>query len=187
MADALRDRQPLRVLAENRQVIELAEEIGSFERLVESIERDFAALGAERLPAGWRHFPVLGRLEFAPAAAGEGTATGRLTARVPAVCQRCLEPLEWPLDIGVDVRFTTGTEAAGSPGDRGEELWELEDERLRPVDVVDELLVMALPLSVRHEDDGRCGFAAGNEERHEPDTTRPFAGLKARMGEAGRK
>ncbi|HEX5788554.1 MAG TPA: DUF177 domain-containing protein [Woeseiaceae bacterium] len=181
MADVLRDTQPLRALAETRQIVDFQEEIGSFERLSDSIERDLAALGDARMPKDWRKSAVRGRLAFAPATAGQATATGRLTARVPAVCQRCLEPFEWPLESRVDVRFTT---AHGSHREDERELWELDDERVRPLDVVDELLVMALPLSARHSDDARC--VVTGESRPDGDTTRPFADLKARMDEAGR-
>lgn len=183
MGDALRDRQSLKTLVANRQVIDISGEIGSFERLADSVERDFGALDGEDPPPGWRDWPVRGQLAFGSAGAGDvgGVLTGELEARVPAVCQRCLEPFAWRLETPVDLRFEVGGRtAAATAGER--ESWELPDEYVQPIDVVDELLVMALPLSPRHLDTADC--AVDDARPALKDTTKPFAHLRTQMDEA---
>lgn len=180
MGDALRDRRSLKTLVANCQVIEIAERIGSFARLAESVERDFGALGDGVPPPGWRESPVRGRVVFEPAGAGgdSGTLSGTLHARVPAVCQRCLEPFDWSLETKVDLRFEIEGRAAADLGD-DRETWELADEILQPIDVIDELLVMAMPLSTRHPDTADC---RSREPRPaQEDTTRPFANLRTQL------
>ncbi len=184
MGDPLRERQSLKTLAASRQVIEIANELGDFVRLAESVEREFAVLGAEALPPDWRTLPVNGRLRFVPTgrAVGGADVSARLEASVPAVCQRCLEPFNWPLRSTVELRVAIGDIDAVAGDDSDRELWELPGDGLRPVDMVDELLVMALPLSPRHEDTARC--AAMAQTRTELDTTRPFARLRMQMDDA---
>lgn len=181
MGDPLRDWQSLGALAANRQVIEFDDKIGDFERLAGSVESDLAMLEPGEVPPDWRKSPVRGRLSFAPAATGNALVSGRLEARVPAVCQRCLAPFEWPLASPVELRFRVDGAATGT-GDDDRELWELPGDRIRPIDIVDELLVMALPLSARHDDTGSCRVAAA--EPADTDMTTPFAGLRAQMDKA---
>jgi uncharacterized metal-binding protein YceD (DUF177 family) len=187
MSDPLRDRQSLKVLAANRQVIEVAHELGNFQRLAESVEQDFAVLGDAPPPANWRTSPVRGELRFV-AAGGSGDAglSGHIEARVPAVCQRCLEPFEWSLESDLDLRVTASGDGSETPGDgSGREVWELAGDTLRPIDLVDELLVMALPLSAMHEDTACCATTALQPaEPAKEEMTRPFASLKTQMDDA---
>ncbi len=184
MGDPLRDRQSLEALAVNRQVIEISGELGNFERLAESVEREFAVLGGDALPPDWRKLPVRGRLRFVPTGLSMGGAdvSVRLEASVPAVCQRCLEPFDWPLRSSVELRVAIGDGDISARDDSDREPWELPGDGLRPADMVDELLVMALPLSPRHEDTARCAAIAPAPTEH--DTTRPFARLRTQMDDA---
>jgi uncharacterized metal-binding protein YceD (DUF177 family) len=63
----------------------------------------------------------------------------------------------------------------------GYEIWELDDEYLRPADIVEETLIMALPLVARHEDDKSCQLKAGPAAAEREDVTRPFADLRSQM------
>ena len=180
MGDALRDRRSLKTLVASRQVIEIAEKISSFQRLAESVERDFSALGDGVPPPGWRDSPVRGRFFFDAAGTLSEfvTLSGRLEARVPVVCQRCLEPFDWSLETPVDLRFEIEGRAATDLRD-DRETWELPDDTLQPIDVIDELLVMAMPLSTRHPDTADC--RAREPRPAQEDTTRPFANLRTQM------
>lgn len=66
------------------------------------------------------------------------------------------------------------------------EIWETAEETVRPLDIVDEALIMAMPLSVAHEDSGDCGPLAEKLHAKESGRSRPFADLKSRMRDSHR-
>ncbi len=188
MGDPLHDRQSVNVLANARQVIEIAGNIEGFPRVAESVENDLATLPAGARPGNWRAQPITGRVRFghAPDGSGDPALEGEVLAQVPAVCQRCLEPFRYALDVPVAVQFgreaNKALDAAVSPG---YEYWELPDDRVRPVDIVDELIVMAMPLSARHANDEDC--RAPEEAGAASDRTRPFADLRRQMENADKE
>src|SRR5580658_11359858 len=130
-------------------------------------------------------------------AAADGEARGRVdfsregrlavaevsvAADVTLLCQRCLAPLKWAVKgTGRAALVATATE-----GERVPEVLETvlaPEHRISTRDLVEEELLLALPLVPRHEDD-RCagdeaGARAGQESQAEPagDTHRPFAQL----------
>jgi uncharacterized metal-binding protein YceD (DUF177 family) len=179
MGNPLRDRRTPQEFAASRQIIDFESKIDDFERLAEIVETDLSALEADRIPAGWRERQISGQLSFGFADAQQGLPQleGRVTATVDAVCQRCLEPFE--LELAVNLKLLFGGE--GSEADESDfEFWELEEETLRPLDIVDEALVMAVPLAVVHEDDETC-MAPDDVVDEGRDTIRPFAALKSQM------
>ncbi|MGC1460138.1 MAG: YceD family protein [Steroidobacteraceae bacterium] len=119
-------------------------------------------------------------------AASEGEARGRvdfsredkiavaqvtIAAEVTLLCQRCLAPLKWPVNsVGRAALVATAAE-----GERVPEQLETvlaPEHRISTRDLVEEELLLALPLVPRHEDDGCAGDRAAAEEVH-----RPFAQL----------
>ena len=185
MGDPLRDRHSLRELALNKQVIEIAAKAGDFERLANAIEADLSTLNPCDVPGeaqvDWQSRPVVGQLRFlaADAPAGAVELEGEVRTTVVACCQRCLEIFDLPVETALQLTLSLpGEECEPRPGF---EQWELAEERLRPIDIVDEALVMALPLSARHENDARCVEIA--REKRGTETTRPFASLRAQMDE----
>ena len=186
MGNPLRDRRTPSELAASGQVIEFQCKIRDFSRLAAIVRADLETLDAGKVPADWQDGAVRGRLAFGFADAQGGLqAQGRwpalegdVTATIDAVCQRCLEPMRLPL--AAELRLLFAAEADAAMASEGFEVWELEGDRLRPLDLVEEALIMALPLSVRHVDDVACQEpAAAAEERGE--TIRPFADLRAQM------
>ena len=61
--------------------------------------------------------------------------------------------------------------------------WESGDTPIRLLDVVEEAVVMALPLAPVHNSIDDCGALAGRVSEHERDTIRPFAGLRVQLDE----
>ena len=184
MDDPLRDRHSVLEMARRKQVIEIANEIGSFERLAEAIEADLSALDASEVPPDWRQTPVRGQVRFGFAATADGVPVlhGELSTRATVQCQRCLKAFEMTLETEMVYRLTwPGADQEGSQDLEGLEQWELADERLRPIEIADEALVMALPLSARHDDDTECVTVMADDERSE--MTTPFASLRAQMDE----
>jgi len=180
MGNPLRVRRPIAELAAKGQVIEIAEKIGNFERLAGIVEADLGALDSDKIPPDWRESLVTGRLEFGFADAQQQVASlvGEVAVTVDAVCQRCLEPFRLPL--ASELRLLPTAEEQGASTGAGFELWELDDDRVCPADIVEEALIMAMPLSAMHDTAVACREyepAGGEAER----TVRPFAALKNRM------
>lgn len=185
MGNPLLDRASPRDLAERGQVIEKQEKLELFPRLAQAVAADLETLPAERLPARWRQSPVAFRLVFGWADDRQRvpSLTGRVSAELPAVCQRCLEPLT--LSLAQELKLLlTGPDAPVVAGDAFE-AWEIDEPAIRPADIVDEVLVMAMPLAAMHADRGACGVLA-RRLAPEPgaggsDAVRPFADLRTRM------
>jgi uncharacterized metal-binding protein YceD (DUF177 family) len=53
---------------------------------------------------------------------------------------------------------------------------------VRAVDFVEESLIMAMPFAPVHESDESCKALHGPVENDTPDTIRPFADLRSKMG-----
>ncbi len=179
MGDPLRERRAVAELAANRQVIDFSHKIKDFERFSAAIEADLRAVARAKLLADATAHAVVGRLVFraADAAGVAAELSGSIATRVTSVCQRCLNVFEWPLDVTLALDLV---EPGQAPAEReGFESWELESASVRPVDIVDEALVMALPLSPRHEDSAACAEIESPGKGEE--TIRPFADLRARM------
>ena len=168
-------------LAERRQAIEVVENIGFFKRLAAIVEADLAALAADKIPPLWRDSPVTIGLAFGWADARQQLPmlSGRLEARVDAVCQRCLEPCV--LQIEQSVRLLLVHEQTAGSSDSGFEIWEPDEETVRPFDIVEELLVMSLPMAAMHARAENCGRLAARLAPARQNTARPFADLKARI------
>ena len=184
MGNPLLDRASPRDLADRGQVIEKEEKLELFPRLAEAVAADLQTLSEERRPRKWRQAPVAFRLVFRWVDDRERwpSLTGRVAARLPAVCQRCLEPLTLSLSQAFDYVLVGPGEATAGADRGGEfEVWELDEPVLRPADIVEEVLIMAMPLAALHADSADCGPLARRPDEEAGDTARPFADLRARM------
>ncbi len=113
--------------------------------------------------------------------------SGNIKARFGLMCQRCLElaPLE------VDVAVSLAVVAADKPGDYLEsvkethERWDHDGDELLLAEVVDELILLELPLVIMHEERTDCGRLAGEARfaAQSERTQRPFADLSALLGD----
>lgn len=180
MDNLLRDRHTPAELAASGQVIEIAEKLGDLEQLTEIVRADLESLNADKLPLDWRESPVAGQLSFGFAGAQDGlqTVVGQVGVVVPAVCQRCLGLVEIPLEL--ELRLILGGDAEHAADDERYEMWELDEDTLRPLDLLEEALIMAMPLAAMHVDDAVCKQPAAIAEEV-TETTRPFAMLKSQM------
>jgi uncharacterized metal-binding protein YceD (DUF177 family) len=180
MGNPLRDRRTAAEWAVVGQVIEIAEKLDSFEQLASIVEADLAALKPAKMPANWRDSVVTGELEFGFADAQRNVPSVRckVTVTVDTVCQRCLEAFRLPLETEAELLLLTFQETTEDYQDH--EVWELDEETLRPQDIVQELLIMALPFSAMHVDLASCkALSAAADDQEE--MTKPFAALRAQM------
>ncbi len=182
MANRLLDRVSPEELANNTQTFETKGKIGDFGRLVEIVEADLAEISAESRPANWRTSPVQIRLKCAWADDRQEVPalSGCVSARIAAVCQRCLEPFE--LAVETEINLLMLRSAEDLPGNDNVEVWQVEEDTIRPLDIIEESLVMALPLAAMHEPPDLCGPLT-RELRADgsADVVRPFADLRTQM------
>lgn len=180
MANPLRDRRSAAEWAASGQVIEIEEKLSCFEQLLSIVEADLAALEADKIPADWRDALVKGTLQFGFAGAERNVPSlySRLTFSVDAVCQRCLEAFRLPLET--EARLLLLDHQAMVEGYEDYEVWELEESVFQPLDIVEELLIMALPLAAMHGDMESCrALPLPVSDRQE--RTTPFANLRSQM------
>jgi uncharacterized metal-binding protein YceD (DUF177 family) len=180
MGNPLRDRRTPLELAASGQIIDFNEKISDFKQLEKIVEGDLETLDPDNLPSGWREASIHGQLSFGFADAQHGLpmAEGEVSATIDVVCQRCLGPMKLPLSVKLRLLFA-GDESTVSD-DEGFEVWELEEETLRPLDVIEEALIMAMPLAAMHDDEHGC-HGPGRQDDGTEEKVRPFAALKAQM------
>jgi uncharacterized protein len=110
-----------------------------------------------------------------------GLAVAELTVRGTAVlqCQRCMEKLEAPVETRSRVALISSeTEAGRVPEDLEPML--APGGRISVRDIVEEELMLFLPIVPSHENETECVPAAGSSTvaEREPETQRPFAQLQ---------
>ena len=184
MGNPLQDRYTVVELASVGQVIEITNKISSFENLEGIVEADLAALDSDKMPPDWRESVVRGMLEFGFADSDRSVpkVSGRATVEVAAVCQRCLEPFKLRLNIEPKLLLLQTDETVDGYDEF--EVWELEGSEMRPQEIVEELLIMALPLSAMHDTLRECKAFESVESSDDTSSEkllRPFAALRTQM------
>ena len=105
--------------------------------------------------------------------------TGLASARIRLTCQRCLQPLELELEVNFDlVPVTCTDEAKTLPADCEPLMVSLQG-RVKVSDIVEDELILGLPLVAHHQDGGCASQLAGRDDSDSRDTSRqrPFADL----------
>jgi uncharacterized protein len=127
-------------------------------------------------PGGAAH----GRFRF-HRVGGAPAAHGRVTATLPVTCQRCMGDLAIAVDAECRLVFADrDTADAQVPAE--EELVATHGGRISLAELIEEELLLAMPLVAMHGEGTGCATRAGPE----PQTTgepkqRPFAGLRELM------
>lgn len=175
-------------LAARREEIRDALPLGSTDRLADLVREALARCDGEA-PADWERWPLSVELGFERRRV-EGSqpvpaVTGHAGVTLPLVCERCLGLME--LALQADIAFLLPDEDMTYEALPGFEVWPTEGRGVRLLDLVEEELLLALPLALMHEDRSRCrpvagdfGAAAADEQ---PETQRPFGALRALMRE----
>jgi uncharacterized protein len=116
--------------------------------------------------------------------AGEPERWLRLTARVslPLQCQRCLQPVETPIEVDRMIRFVRGEEAAAELDEQIDDDVLALQRSLDLRELIEDELLLALPLVPRHDVcPAPLPMTAGEIEASAPseDAAHPFAALAA--------
>ena len=132
-------------------------------------------------------------------AAREGEAKGRVrfsrqlhqavadlevSAQPEVICQRCMQPMRWPVNVKSRVALVSDYDAADRVPD-GMDVFLVEADSVSVRDLVDEEIMLALPHVPRHEEDSECarrnvrlpGQTDEPEEAQDPKVQKPFAQL----------
>ena len=107
--------------------------------------------------------PVRVSLDFARDEAGLARVSGRLEVSVRLTCRRCLEPLDLLLEATLDV-LAGGTDEEGEWREQGRELLQTRGDLLLLHDLIEDELILALPMHPSHPR-GRCSAPAGPASR----------------------
>jgi len=76
--------------------------------------------------------------------------SGTLTSQVSIECQRCMEDMDYPLDVSFELIVTAGPEEAKLLPDEVDSLVVFEEEGVNPLEILEDELILALPLVARH-------------------------------------
>lgn len=129
-------------------------------------------------------------LAFQPGAEGYPQLHLVVGGSVLVACQRCLQALDWPVNVDVCLTMVSTDREAQGLADPFETLL-LTNGELAPDEIVEDEVLAALPLAPRHAEGQHCVAPAGWDakglsvsgvaEASEP-ARRPLAGLAALLG-----
>ncbi|MBK5938984.1 YceD family protein [Halochromatium roseum] len=92
------------------------------------------------------------RFEFGSDPDGYATVSGAVEAKLPLRCQRCFERYDLAVNTEVSLALVTGLDEANALPPQYEPLM-IEDRLLRPADLVEDELILAVPAVPRHPED----------------------------------
>jgi uncharacterized protein len=115
---------------------------------------------------------------------GQAVADLDVKAAPEVVCQRCMQPMRWPMNVKSRIALVSDYDAANRVPD-GMEVFLVEADSVSVRDLVDEEIMLALPHVPRHEEGSDCagramklpGQEADAEEAAAAQVQKPFAQL----------
>ena len=115
---------------------------------------------------------------------GQAVADLEVRAEPEVVCQRCMQPMRWPVVVKSRIALVSDYNAADRVPE-GLEVFLVEADSVSVRDLVDEEILLALPHVARHEEGSECadsamqlpGQEAEAEEDSDPQVQKPFAQL----------
>jgi uncharacterized protein len=165
-------------------VSQLASEEAEFEKRF--LLSDFGRLRDVMAPVqGGDSRPVRARFRFATEQ-GRAVALVNVETVLALTCQRCLDPVDWPVASSTRIAFVGAAEMAAAQSDDLEP-YETQGGRVALQDVVEEELLLALPLVAAHPVTDACKAHAPMLEESDDvpsgaPAQKPFAGLKELLG-----
>jgi len=113
---------------------------------------------------------------------GQAVADLEVGAQPEVVCQRCMQPMRWPVKVKSRVALVSDYDAADRVPEEME-VFLVEGDSVSVRDLVDEEVMLALPIVPRHGEDSECARqevqlpGEPDEPDVEPDTQKQFAQL----------
>jgi uncharacterized protein len=113
--------------------------------------------------------------------AGFAVAKGRVKATLALTCQRCLDEVAVPLEVESQLFFVEG-ELVDPDGPADYEPVAMHGGRISQAELLEDELILALPLIATHGEDSGCvARPAAESQAARESTQRPFAGLRELM------
>src|SRR3982750_3693261 len=114
----------------------------------------------------------------------QAVADLEVSAQPEVVCQRCMQPMRWPVVVKSRIALVSDYNAADRVPE-GMEVFLVEADSVSVRDLVDEEILLALPHVARHEEGSECSESEmklpGQEddafEAGDPQVQKPFAQL----------
>ncbi len=115
---------------------------------------------------------------------GQAVADLDVSAQPEVVCQRCMQPMRWPVKVKSRVALVSDYDSADRVPE-GLEVFLVEADSVSVRDLVDEEILLAIPHVPRHEEDSECarrkvrlpGQPEGPEDAPDSQVQKPFAQL----------
>jgi uncharacterized protein len=115
---------------------------------------------------------------------GQAVADLEVSAQPEVVCQRCMQPMRWPVKVQSRVALVSDYDAADRVPE-GLEVFLVEADSVSVRDLVDEEIMLAMPHVPRHEEDSECarrkvqlpGQPEESEDASDSQVQKPFAQL----------
>ena len=104
--------------------------------------------------------------------------SGRIEVKLFLTCQNCLNIFQNEIDIPVNIALCADQNAY--QGNKDYEPWEIEGCGVKIIDLIEELLLISIPLYVKHDDDKVCVILKKPQTSSDL-TTFPFANLKNQL------
>lgn len=132
---------------------------------------------------GGKEGEVRGRVRFSRQS-GQAVAELHVSAQPEVICQRCMQPMHWPIEDTARIALVSDYAAADRVAD-GLEVFLVEADSVSVRDLVDEEIMLALPIVPRHGEGSECagreiklpGQEAQSEQPDEAQVQKPFAQL----------
>ncbi len=152
---------------------ELAAPGGEVEGTIELASMPRLAPLLERLE-GAAHLRLHGGVDEA----GRRYLAGAVRADLPLLCQRCLQPFAYRVEVDVHLVLVASEQEGEALPEELEPL--VSTGAVAPAEIAEEELLLALPLVARHPD-GECGTPPNSAAATRAELS-PFAALKGRVG-----
>jgi uncharacterized protein len=114
---------------------------------------------------------------------GHAVADLEVSTQPEVVCQRCMQPMRWPVKVNSRIALVSDYNAADRVPE-GLEVFLVEADSVSVRDLVDEEVLLALPHVARHAEDSECAGREMQLPGHEADADeapvdvqKPFAQL----------
>lgn len=124
---------------------------------------------------------IRAELEFGKDRRERPVLQGQLRGRLQLVCQRCLQPMEWPVELDFELVIIVADGADTGPDDASDDVLMVESVPMLLADILEDELMLSLPIVPMHalEQCAAAGLVQADvtEEQGKADKPNPFAVL----------